>query len=95
MRKTIDLTKSKLKPKQENKHQIDMFADIVEPDPITTANEDGLLTSFHVGQHVFHNTFGEGEILHIAGTDESAMLTIKFGREMKKLVAGYAKLRGV
>ena len=95
MRKSIDLTKTKPKPKLENKHQIEMFADIVEPESITTANEDGLLTSFHVGQHVIHDTFGEGEVLHIAGSGESAKLTVKFGREMKKLVAGYAKFRGV
>jgi len=58
-------------------------------------NEEGLFTSFHVGQHVFHENLGAGEILHIAGSGESAKLTVKFDKEMKIFVAGYAKLREV
>jgi len=95
MRKSIDLTKTKPKPKKEDKHQMDLFSTISAPEPEKQPTEEGLLTSFHVGQHVFHDTFGEGEVLHIAGSGETAKLTVKFGREMKKLVAGYAKLRCV
>lgn len=43
----------------------------------------------------YHDKYGEGEILHIAGSGESAKLTVKFGKEMKIFIAGYAKLRGV
>jgi len=97
MRKSIDLTKNKPKPKPkpESKHQMDLFSTISAPKPEILPTGEGILTSFHVGQHVLHDTFGEGEVLHIAGSGESAKLTVKFGREMKKLVAGYAKLRGV
>ncbi len=54
-----------------------------------------ILKELHVDQRLLHNTFGEGEILHIAGSGETVKLTVKFDREMKKLMAGYAKLRGV
>ena len=87
--------RTKTKEKPQNKSQMDLFSTISESEQETPPTEEGILTSFHVGQHVFHDTFGEGEILHIAGNGETAKLTVKFGREMKKLVAGYAKLRGV
>lgn len=85
----------KTKEKPQDTSQMDMFSTISAPEPETPPTEEGLLTSFHVGQHVFHDKFGEGEILHIAGSGVNARLTVRFGKEMKKLVAGYAKLRGV
>ncbi|MDP8267793.1 MAG: N-6 DNA methylase [Candidatus Tenebribacter davisii] len=54
-----------------------------------------ILLEFTVGQHVIHPTFGEGEVQHVAGTGEQATIHVKFGKQTKKLVAGYAKLRGV
>ena len=95
VRKSIDLTKTKPESKKEDKHQVDLFSTISAPKPETQPTEEGILTSFHVSQHVFHDKFGEGEIVYIAGAGESAKLTVKFGREMKKFMAGYAKLRGV
>jgi len=56
---------------------------------------DVILLEFTVGQHVIHPTFGEGEVQHVAGKGENATVFVKFGKETKKLVAGYAKLRGV
>ncbi|MBL7149599.1 MAG: Eco57I restriction-modification methylase domain-containing protein [Candidatus Cloacimonetes bacterium] len=63
----------------------------VEPEQTTNVN----LKVFSVGQHVLHPTFGEGKVLHVAGSGDTAKITVKFGRETKKLIAGYAKLRGV
>ena len=54
-----------------------------------------ILLEFTVGQHVIHPTFGEGEVQHVAGIGEYATITVKFGKQTKKLVAGFAKLRGV
>jgi len=54
-----------------------------------------ILLEFTVGQHVIHPTFGEGEVQHVAGSGEKATIHVKFGKQTKKLVAGYAKLRGV
>ncbi len=54
-----------------------------------------ILLVFTVGQHVIHPTFGEGEVQHVAGTGEKATIHVKFGKQTKKLVAGYAKMRGV
>ncbi len=39
--------------------------------------------------------YSEDEVLHIAGSGESAKLTVEFDKEMKIFIAGYAKLRGV
>jgi len=34
-------------------------------------------------------------VKHVAGKGKSATIFFKFGKETKKLVAGYAKMRGV
>jgi len=69
---------------------------ISKPVPKQVVEPTGcILMEFTVGQHVIHPTFGEGEVQHIAGSGESATIHVKFGKETKKLVAGYAKLRGV
>ena len=54
-----------------------------------------ILLEFTVGQQVIHPTFGEGEVQHVAGRGKYAKVFVKFGKQTKKLVAGYAKLRGV
>ncbi|MBC8526142.1 MAG: Eco57I restriction-modification methylase domain-containing protein [Candidatus Cloacimonetes bacterium] len=79
-----------------NNQDIITTSDVQKTLPEEAAQPTNLiLTEFSVGQHVFHPTFGEGEVLHVTGSGEAAKLTVKFGRETKKLIAGYAKLSGV
>jgi hypothetical protein len=80
---------------EDDKQQFNIFSTIAEPGLEPQVNEEGLLTSLHVGQHVFQDKYGEGEIVHISGSGEKAKLTLKFGKQMKIFIAGLAKLRGV
>jgi DNA helicase-2/ATP-dependent DNA helicase PcrA len=55
--------------------------------------EEGAL---HLGQHVFHPTFGEGVVLNYEGNGPSARVQVKFKQVGAKwLVAAYAKLEPV
>jgi hypothetical protein len=95
--KSISLKKQKSKTdKSENdKQQFNIFSTIAEAELETQINEEGLLTTFHVGQHVLHEKYGKGEIVHISGSGEKAKLTVKFGKEMKIFIAGLAKLKKI
>lgn len=51
-------------------------------------------TAFHVGNFVFHDTFGKGEVLSIEGTGPNSKAEIKFEHAgIKKLLLQFAKLK--
>ncbi len=54
--------------------------------------DDGGEFSFKVGEYVRSPKFGRGRITRITGSGESAVLTIMFGVEEKKIVAKFGKL---
>jgi hypothetical protein len=95
--KSISLKKqeSKTDNSENDKQQFNIFSTITEAELEPQINEEGLLTTFHVGQHVLHEKYGKGEIVHISGSGEKAKLTVKFGKEMKIFIAGLAKLKKI
>ncbi len=59
----------------------------------TTAMAPPSPGQFHVGQRLFHNKFGEGDVLAIEGQGEAGRIHIRFGRHGQKWLAlGIAKL---
>ncbi len=48
--------------------------------------------NYEHGDHVQHSIWGQGEIMRIDGTGDSAVLHVQFGGELKRLISKYAPL---
>jgi len=47
---------------------------------------------FRIGQRVFHETFGQGEVLNVEGSGKDAKLTISFSKgELKKIIGTFVQ----
>lgn len=68
-------------------HKAMEFEDYTQETP-----DDGGEFSFKVGDYVRSPKFGRGRITRITGSGESAVLTIMFGVDEKKIVAKFGKL---